>query len=173
MRLKAIVASLVGIFVASIGMVFADTNALNVAEWQSAREILVRAKQRILEKGWQQGATEPVAKECMTTAMENAWKDLGKSLVDFEYSCDALSSAIGLPRSPITMANDPLDIPYWGRNFMYWNDKPGRTAKEVLAAFDKAVAIAEKKKTAAIKAKVPPDALNDFDAAALKAAIKN
>jgi hypothetical protein len=54
------------------------------------QEILVRAKQLILKDGWQQGALEVVSKQCMTTAIENAWKDLGRSLVDFEYAREAL-----------------------------------------------------------------------------------
>jgi hypothetical protein len=70
------------------------------------------------------------------------------------------------------MPDDPLNVPYWGRNFMYWNDAPGRTEKEVLAAFDKAISIAESRRLAAIKASVSPDVLINFDKVALKAVIK-
>jgi len=119
----------------------AEEQALNVAEWSAASEILLTAKQLIVDKGWQQAAPDKVDAECMATALEHAWQKSGKSLVDFNYAREALARATGMPAQAQRFAGDPLDLPYWGRNLMYWNDAEGRTEEQVLAAFDKAVMI--------------------------------
>ena len=64
-------------------------------EWESAAEILTKAKERIEQFGWQQGAANPVAVECMATAMERAFKSMDKSLVEFDHAKEALRRQIG------------------------------------------------------------------------------
>lgn len=172
MKMVLMIIGAVGVLLPASSTTSKQMPALNVTEWRSAKEILTRARELIVEKGWQQGSTVVIEKQCVATAMEDAWKELGRSLVDFEYSRDAISTAIELPRIPVTRANDPLDVPYWGRNLMYWNDKPGRTVEEVLAAFDKAISIAGRRYQAALKANVSPDALSTFDATTLKAVVR-
>lgn len=104
--------------------------------------------------------------------LENAWKELGKTIVDFDYAREAMVKAIDVPRTPITTSSDPLNVPYWGRNLMYWNDKDGRTEKEVLQAFDQAIAIAEKSKAAAVEANVLAESIEASDAGLIKAMSK-
>lgn len=146
-----------------------DEQPLNVAEWQSAIEILQYAKAAIVKHGWQQGALSPVESECMATAMERGWSELNKSLVDFDYAKLAVDRAIGAPSlTSLTSADDPLSTPYWGRYYMYWNDAPDRTEAEVLSAFDKAIEIAKEHKQSALKSKRGGDSLQEFDANMMK-----
>lgn len=120
----------------------------NVNEWQMAARILERAGELIKENGWQQGAIEHISQYCALTAMESAWSELRASLVDFNYARDAISTVIGVSREPIELANDTLDIPYWGRHLMEWNDAPGRTENEVISTLTNAASFA---RSAAIK----------------------
>lgn len=143
-----------------VSSAFSQQKALNVDEWATAAKILDRAGKLIQEKGWQQGAVESTEHNCTATALENAWKESGGSLVDFNYARDALSSVIKLPREPAKLAHDPLAVPYWGRHFMEWNDAPGRTQEQVLAAFAAATKLAQERNSVALKANLSPGLLN-------------
>lgn len=162
------IARIVYLFVSVIliaGSAAANEQALNVAEWTSAVEILKGAKAAIIEHGWQQGSTESVTPECVTTAMERSWLRLKKTMVDFDYAKLAMSHAVSAPPAArVTTKDDPLSVPYWGRYLMYWNDTPGRTEKQVLAAFDVAIAYAEDQKKRAERAGLHGEDLARFDA---------
>lgn len=111
---------------------------VNVAEWIAASKILLRAKMLIEERGWQQGVVGLTSRECMATALEHAFRENNFSIVDFNYAREALARTLNIGREPNKIDDDPLDVPYWGRPLMDWNDKPGRTEQEVLQAFEKA-----------------------------------
>jgi hypothetical protein len=121
---------------------------LNQAEWQSATELLVRAKELIEIGPWGKPLTDtslagPDEITCIAFAMNDAQNELGTSIVNFEYARLAMSQAIDAPdMSSLSSANDPLSVPYWGRYFMYWNDAESRTKEEVLDAMDRAIEIA-------------------------------
>lgn len=116
--------------------------AINAKEWASAGKILNRAAGLIEEKGWQQGSVEPVPQECLATALEHSFREKEYSIVDFNYAREALSRVLQIPREPIKQPGDPLDVPYWGRHLMEWNDAPGRTKTEVLESLQSAAGIA-------------------------------
>jgi hypothetical protein len=116
--------------------------AINAKEWSAAGKILDRAARLIEEKGWQQGAVEAVPQECIATALEHSFKEEEYSIVDFNYAREALSRVLQIPRDPIAVPGDPLDVPYWGRHLMEWNDTPGRTKTEVLESLQSAAGIA-------------------------------
>jgi hypothetical protein len=106
------------------------------------RQVLTAARNLIAKKGWCQGAlartiaggTVPTdspgaASWCMVGAIEHC-------------SNDALPLSIETnARRLIMSALDICSIPAW-------NDHPGRTKAEVLAAFDKAIKIAKQKESA-------------------------
>jgi hypothetical protein len=125
--------------------------SVNLKEWQAASDILNRAIELVNEKDWQQGEVLPVSRVCLSTAIERAWQEKKYSLVDFNYTRDALSKILQVPRDPEALPSDPLDVPYWGRHFMEWNDVPGRTKDEVIDTLKAALALskefAEKSKT--------------------------
>ena len=116
--------------------------AINAKEWLAAGKILDRAARLIEEKGWQQGATEAVPQECIATALEHSFREKGYSIVDFNYAREALSRVLQIPRDPKAVPGDPLDVPYWGRHLMEWNDAPGRTKAEVLESLQSASGMA-------------------------------
>jgi hypothetical protein len=120
--------------------------ALNVIEWRAASTMLDRARQLIELRGWQQGAISKVLPECAATALEHAFFENTRrySVVDFNYAREALSRTIDVAREPVRIDDDLLAVPYWGRNLMDWNDKPGRTKSEVLKAFKNASNLALK-----------------------------
>jgi hypothetical protein len=111
---------------------------VNVNEWKAAGKILLAARSLIEKRGWQQGANHPVPEECMATALEHAFRDNEFSIVEFNYAREALARTLNIEREPQKTDNDPLDVPYWGRPLMDWNDAPGRTKEEVLEAFKRA-----------------------------------
>ena len=110
----------------------------NVNEWKAAAKILSVAKSLIEEEGWQQGAIESVSQECTATALEHAFRHNDFSIVEFNYAREALARVLNIEQEPQKLENDPLDVPYWGRPLMDWNDAPGRTKEEVLEAFQNA-----------------------------------
>jgi len=118
------------------------SEAVNAKEWASASKILQRAARLIEEKGWQQGSVEPVQQECLATALEHSFREKEYSIVDFNYAREALSQVLQIPREPKKLPGDPLDVPYWGRHLMEWNDAPGRTKSEVLESLQSAAMMA-------------------------------
>jgi hypothetical protein len=129
---------------------------LNVAEWSSARDILVGARAQI-NVGWGQGETiNPDGMpriSCLATALEASLLEKRKSIVDFNYAMLALNKAIDAPAALPTSESDPLPVPYWGRYLMYWNDAPGRTKEEVIAALDTAISYSEQQRILAVDEK--------------------
>jgi len=119
-----------------------NSEAINAKEWASASNILNRAALLIEEKGWQQGSVEPVPQECLATALEHSFREKEYSIVDFNYAREALSRVLQIPRDPLKLPGDPLDVPYWGRHLMEWNDAPGRTKNEVLESLHSAAGMA-------------------------------
>ena len=113
-------------------------------EWIAASKLLDRARSLVEERGWQQGSVEEVTLvRCMATALESAMVSLGYSIVDFNYAKHALEATLGLPLASGPVGPTALDIPYWGRGLMEWNDSKGRTEAQVLAAFATAKEFAE------------------------------
>ena len=119
-----------------------SSEAINAKEWASASKILNRASRLIEEKGWQQGSVEPVPQECLATALEHSFREKEYSIVDFNYAREALSRVLQIARDPLKLPGDPLDVPYWGRHLMEWNDAPGRTKTEVLESLQSAARMA-------------------------------
>jgi len=115
---------------------------VNLKEWKAASDILNRAIQLVDEKGWQQGEIVPITHVCLTTAIERAWQEKKYSLVDFNYTREALSKILKVPREPEALPSDPLAVPYWGRYFMEWNDAPERTKEQVIEALRSASTLA-------------------------------
>jgi hypothetical protein len=146
---------------------------LNVGEWQSAVQILKGAKTKV-EGNWGQGPNAGGGSRttCLSVAMEQSWAEQKKTMVDFDYAKMALSRAINMPLEPMKIDGDPLSTPYWGRNFVYYNDAPGRTEAEVLAALDRAIALAKEQEQAAIAANRPNQDLLDFDTKAIQGLAK-
>jgi hypothetical protein len=119
-----------------------DESPLNVSEWEAASALLTDAAAMVGERGFQQEATEDVYAVCVATALERSFFQGDYSIVDFNYARDALSQVLGVPRDPEADPNLPVDVPYWGRHLMEWNDEAGRTEGEVLSLFRDAAELA-------------------------------
>ena len=117
--------------------------AANQKEWQSASRILLRAIDLVKQNGWQQGSISTVPQECLATSIERAYKEGDYTIVDFNYTREALSRILNVSREPEVIPSDPLDVPYWGRNFMEWNDAPERKKEDVIDALKTAADLAE------------------------------
>jgi len=115
---------------------------MNKLPWTSASEILRNAALLIEEKGLQQKEPLAVEEHCLATGLEAAFRTGEYSIVDFNYAREAVSRVIGVPREPEEIDGDELDVPYWGRNLMDWNDREGRTAEEVVDTLRKASSLA-------------------------------
>lgn len=92
-------------------------------------KLLIEGRGRI-ERGWCQGRFEAPGAVCMLGAIRwNAtWTPEAEARLPTTMAArNRLSDAIGMRET------DRAHIPYW-------NDAPGRTKDEVLAAFDKAIA---------------------------------
>ena len=94
------------------------------------------------KKAGNRGSAEPVPQECLATALEHSFRENEYSIVDFNYAREALSRVLQIPRDPLKLHGDPLDVPYWGRHLMEWNDAPGRTKSEVLESLQSAARMA-------------------------------
>ena len=138
---------------------------LNVAEWQSAIEILTGAREEIVKNDWQHGDNFPNPRAAfMAVAMERSWKQLNKTMVDFDYAKLAMNRVIDAPAiSSLAVSGDPLATPYWGRYYMYWNDAPSRKKEEVLSALDKAIQYAAKQKEEAGTLRKTGNDLDEYD----------
>lgn len=92
---------------------------------------LLRAKQYILDNGWcSRGASEAPSKVCMAVAINSTWDK-----VNYAAGCRALyflGRAIDVN----------VIIGFGGVAIGRWNDFPGRTLKQVLTAFDRAIELA-------------------------------
>ena len=115
----------------------------NQKEWQSANKILLRAIDLVNQNGWQQGAISTVPQDCLATSIERAYNEGDYTIVEFNYTREALSRILKVSREPEVIPSDPLDVPYWGRNFMEWNDEPGRKKEDVIDALKSAADLAE------------------------------
>jgi hypothetical protein len=129
----------------------APSAPVNANEWLAASAMLTRANELIRERGWQQGSPVPVARECMATALEHAFQEKDYSIVDFNYAREALARVLNVPRDPQPLPNDVLDIPYWGRELMDWNDAHGRTEADVLNALNAAAQFAVNRRAEALR----------------------
>lgn len=99
-------------------------------------EVLRKAKALIEERGWTQG--EYVSRDGAHCA---------------RGACYVASGSHVLPMYPVGHIDDSANDAQYalasaiGKELLHsvsdWNDEPGRTKKEVLAAFDKAIALAE------------------------------
>jgi len=152
------------ISIAMICGALAQELPLNAGEWNSTIEVLTEAREKI-ETGWYQ--VEPIAAhECMATALEKSWSELGKSLVDWDYIKLAMNSALDAPKlSSLVTKDDPLSTPYWGRYYIYWNDAEERTKDDVLAAFDRAIEFAQREERNALEIRATGNQLIDYDIA--------
>jgi hypothetical protein len=134
----------------------AVNEALNVVEWRAANAMLIQTAEIIRSGEWQQGDTEVLPNRwCIDTALQKAFDEGDYTIVDFNYAREALSQTLQVPREPIALDNDPLSVPYWGRDFMNWNDAPGRTEQEVLKALDDAANLASQKEAEAKTLNIP------------------
>ena len=136
---------------------------LNVQEWRSVAEVVEFARRKIHDGGWYQ--VEAISGlECLATALQKSWMELGKSLVDWDYTRLAINVAINAPPwSSLRRDGDPLSIPYWGRYYMYWNDANGRTVEEVIEALDRAIAFAHDQEMIALDIGATGDQLIEYD----------
>ena len=91
----------------------------------------------MIEKGWGQGYENVIALNrchCVATAISHVIDDGG--IGTSKRSCwNTFADANDLSRGLLGTEESP--------DVIGWNDTPGRTADEVYAAFDKAIALAE------------------------------
>lgn len=117
---------------------------INVAEWDAAARLLDATAKVIEKNGWQQGAVETVPQDCMATALEKAFRaDPSFSLVDLNYAKAVFNEIIGAKDTGVYIIGDVKDepaVPYWGLEYMAWNDDPSQTEEGVLGTIRKASA---------------------------------
>lgn len=114
----------------------------NAEAWKAAAKILVQARVVIKKKGWEQAPTQ--GHVCLATAVEAAFRKTNQSVAGFNYACAALKKVLGRSKTS-RRVNDKLDVPYWGRELMDWNDRPGRTETDVLKTISTATEYATKR----------------------------
>ena len=111
---------------------------MNEAEWASASQLLADTAKMIEENGWQQGALEAVSQDCMATALEKAFRANPKyTLVDLNYAKAIFNDVIGAKDIGVFIiedanAKDEPAVPYWGLEYMNWNDDPNQTEEKVI-----------------------------------------
>jgi len=99
-------------------------------------DVLRKAKALIEEKGWHQGAYQgPTGCLCVRGACYAA---AGLDLASPEFDSAAAMDA----ETAQYLLGEQVDVHLLG-SLAAWNDRPGRTKEEVIAAFDKAIALAE------------------------------
>ena len=109
-------------------------------------EVLRKAKQAVIELGWQQGQYRKTETEGPCCALGACLVAVGAKLrrgysgID-EYSADPETM------EAFVRARRLLEKAVGGVVVWKWNDTPGRTQDEVLAAFDRAIALAEAART--------------------------
>lgn len=124
---------------------------LNVEEWTETAELISYAL--TLAKTEEGLSLDELLNEVL---------EFGSSLTEFEYVKFAINYAIKAPKaSSLTNPDDPLDVPYWGRYFMYWSDT--HTHEELVEALILAGDYAKKALNNALEASLTEDHLTDFD----------
>lgn len=110
--------------------------AHNVREWDAASRLLADTVEIIKKNGWQQGAVDPVPQECTATALERAFREKPEyTLVDLNYAKAILNQEIGVKEPPIEILVDAKDepaVPYWGMEYMNWNDQKDQTMDAIV-----------------------------------------
>ena len=80
------------------------------------------------------------------TALEASFIGSGLSLTSLEMAKAAFRSVAQIENGVSGKEDlDPLEVRYWGLDFMNWNNAAGRTKEEVLQALSKASSLAEEK----------------------------
>lgn len=126
---------------------------INVHEFESAAQLLIDAADIIKKNGWQQGATSPVSQDCFATALEKAFRANTKyTFVDVNYARAVFNDTIGVKDVSVAMManaiNEPA-VPYWGKEYMDWNDKAGQTEEAVIQTIYDAADVARRLSKAA------------------------
>ena len=99
---------------------------------QAAATVLVEAR-KLIEKGWCQGSDQLVMVE-----LPDAFCPIGA--INFIEGYSSRKSAVPRAHTIVSARLSEAPVP---QAISIWNDKPGRTKPEVLAAFDKAIEIAK------------------------------
>lgn len=100
-------------------------------------DALIRAKEYLVQHGWSShGARGPGGEVCMAVAVSFTTRRAGYSglppnPLGFQRVLPYLLGACNLPV--------PADLSCLGVRLGTWNDAPGRTLDEVLAAYDRAI----------------------------------
>lgn len=104
-------------------------------QWAEAANLLQTAKEVLEKRPWSANA-DGFYKMCAATGLERAVHDTSASLTAFMLARASLQSVLCVAADED--GGSGLEVPYWGRSIMDWNDAPGRTKDEVLDAFEKA-----------------------------------
>ena len=115
---------------------------MNVQEWEAAAQLLNDTASLIQKNGWQQAAETAVSEDCFATALEKAFRANPKyTFVDLNYARAVMNETIGAKEVPVEIMafakNEPA-VPYWGKEYMDWNDKPDQTADAVIGTIQSA-----------------------------------
>ncbi|MCG6111545.1 MAG: hypothetical protein MEQ74_05070 [Paracoccus sp.] len=146
-----------------------ESKPINSAEWEAAAGILTTARDLVRDEPWGKPLTDTTLSSggsntmCLSVALEEAWKSQGASLVDFEYARSAVDQVIDVASLEVQSEADPLNVPYWGRSYMYWNDASERTQEDVVQALDQAIEYANGQREAALAENLFDEALVEFD----------
>ena len=111
-------------------------------------ELLEKAKKKI-EKGWCQETLAKDAKGRIVSERSRdacQWCSVGAILAALPIKEWRKEQEIGFSTLAETMEGF-LEKAMGSVSVAHWNDRPGRTQQQVIAAFDKAIAAAKKKET--------------------------